>query len=164
METVVAVIAIIAGIIGILGSILPALPGPPLTWVGMLLLYFWGGTDGDGNHMSLTLLLVMLGVTILVSVIDYVVPMYLTKVTGGSKYASRGALIGLILGTFFIPPFGMIIGSFLGAFLLELYFARKSSTDALKSAAGSFLGFIVGTGLKIIACCVMIVYIFIYSF
>ena len=146
METVVAIIAIIAGIIGILGSILPALPGPPLTWVG------------------LTLLLVMLGVTILVSVIDYVVPMYLTKVTGGSKYASRGALIGLILGTFFIPPFGMIIGSFLGAFLLELYFARKSSTDALKSAAGSFLGFIVGTGLKIIACCVMIVYIFIYSF
>ena len=56
----------------------------------------------------------------------------------------------------------MIIGSFLGAFLLELYYARKSTPDALKSAAGSFLGFILGTGLKLIACCVMMYYIIVY--
>ena len=88
--------------------------------------------------------------------------MYLTKATGGSKYASRGALAGLILGSFNVPPVGMILGSFIGAFLLELYYARKSSGDALKSAAGSFLGFILGTGLKIIACCVMMYYIVVY--
>lgn len=162
METVIAILAVLAGIIGIIGSILPALPGPPLTWVGMLLLYFWGGTNGDGEPMSLTILLVMLGVTIAVSIIDYIVPMYLTKATGGSKYASRGALAGLILGSLIVPPVGMILGSFIGAFLLELYYARKSSGDALKSAAGSFLGFILGTGLKIIACCVMMYYIVVY--
>lgn len=162
METFIAIVAILAGLIGIIGSVLPALPGPPLTWVGMLLLYFWGGTDGNGNTMSLTLLLVMLGVTVAVSIIDYVVPMYFTKATGGSKYASRGALSGLILGSFFIPPFGMILGSFLGAFLMELYYARKNSSDALKSAFGSFLGFIIGTGLKIVACCVMMYCIVVY--
>lgn len=162
MEIFIAIVAVLAGVIGILGSILPALPGPPLTWVGMLLLYFWGGTDSSGEHMSLTLLLVMLGVTILVSVIDYIVPMYLTKATGGSKYAGRGALAGLVLGSFVFPPFGMIIGSFLGAFLLELYYARKESSDALKAAMGSFLGFLLGTGIKIAACCVMMVYIIIY--
>ena len=85
--------------------------------------------------------------------------MYLTKATGGTKYAERGALVGLILGSFLIPPLGMIIGSFLGAFLMEIYYARKTSGDALKAAAGSFLGFLLGTGIKIVACCVMMYYI-----
>lgn len=164
MEIVVAIIAVLCGVIGILGSILPALPGPPLTWAGLLLLYFWGGTNGDGEPMSLTVLLVMLGVTVLVSIIDYVVPMYLIKATGGTKYAERGALVGLILGSFLIPPLGMIIGSFLGAFLMEIYYARKTSGDALKAAAGSFLGFLLGTGIKIVACCVMMYYIVVYMF
>ena len=52
METVIAIVAVLAGLIGILGSILPALPGPPLSWAGMLLLYFWGGTNGAGDKMS----------------------------------------------------------------------------------------------------------------
>ena len=90
MEVVIGILAVIAGVVGILGSILPALPGPPLSWVGMLLLYFWGGTNGAGEEMSLTLLLVWLGITVAVTILDYVVPAYFTKVTGGSKYASIG--------------------------------------------------------------------------
>ena len=134
METFIAIVAVIAGIIGIIGSILPALPGPPLSWAGMLLLYFWGGTNGKGEEMSLTILLVMLGVTIVVSILDYVVPSYLTKATGGSKYAGRGALVGLLIGMFFIPPWGMIIGSFLGAFLCEIHYAKKEPLSAHSSA------------------------------
>ena len=152
----------LAGVIGILGSVLPALPGPPLAWVGMLLLYLWGGTDGAGEHMSLTILLVMLGVTVAVCVIDYIVPLYFTKLTGGTKAAERGAMAGLIFGLFVVPPVGMILGSFLGAFLAELYYARKSTGAALKSAFGSFLGFLAGTGLKLIACGVMMYYIIVY--
>ena len=162
MEVLIAVLAVLAGVTGILGSILPALPGPPLTWVGMLLLYFWGGTDGAGEHMSLTLLLVMLGITVAVSIIDYVVPLYFTRLNGGTKAAERGAMAGLIFGLFVVPPVGMILGSFLGAFLAELYYARKTTGDALKSALGSFLGFITGTGLKLIACGVMMYYIIVY--
>ena len=108
------------------------------------------------------ILLVMLGVTVLVSVLDYVVPAYLTKVTGGTKYAERGALAGLIIGAFIIPPFGMIILSFVGAFVCEIYYASKNTTEALKSAFGSFLGFIVGTGLKLMACGIMLYYIIVY--
>lgn len=162
MEILIAILAVLAGVVGILGSILPALPGPPLTWVGMLLLYFWGGTDGSGEHMSLTLLLVMLGITVAVSIIDYVVPLYFTRLTGGTKAAERGAMAGLIFGLFVVPPVGMILGSFLGAFLTELYYARKTTGDALKSALGSFLGFITGTGLKLIVCGVMMYYIIVY--
>lgn len=161
MEIVIGILAVLAGVIGIVGSILPALPGPPLSWLGMLLLYFWGGTNGKGEEMSLTILLVMLGVTIAVSIIDYLVPAYLTRVTGGSKYAGRGAIIGMIAGIF-LSPLGMIVLSFLGAFLAEIIYAKKQSGAALKSALGSFLGFLVGTGIKLAACGVMMYYIIVY--
>ena len=162
MEIVIGILAVLAGIIGILGSVLPALPGPPLSWVGMLLLYFWGGTNSHGDEMSLTILLVMLGVTILVSVLDYVIPSYLTRVTGGSKAAEWGTFIGMVFGIFVMPPWGMIIFSVLGAFLAEILFANKNGSEALKSALGSFLGVIVGTGLKLVACGVMMYYIIVY--
>ena len=139
MEIIIGILAVLAGIIGILGSVLPALPGPPLSWVGMLLLYFWGGTNSHGDEMSLTILLVMLGVTILVSVLDYVIPSYLTRVTGGSKAAEWGTFIGMVFGIFVMPPWGMIIFSVLGAFLAEILFANKNGSEALKSALGSFL-------------------------
>ena len=162
MEIIIGILAVLAGIIGILGSVLPALPGPPLSWVGILLLYFWGGTNSHGDEMSLTILLVMLGVTILVSVLDYVIPSYLTRVTGGSKAAEWGTFIGMVFGIFVMPPWGMIIFSVLGAFLAEILFANKNGSEALKSALGSFLGFIVGTGLKLVACGVMMYYIIVY--
>ncbi len=161
METFIAVLAVVFGIVGIVGSVLPALPGPPVSWVGMLLLYFWGGTNGAGEGMSLTLLLVWLAVTVVITVLDYIVPMYFTKWTGGSKYASIGTMVGLIAGIIF-TPIGMILGAFLGAFLGELLFARKEAGESLVAALGAFLGFIVGTGMKLIVCAVMFYYIIVY--
>ena len=150
--------AIVAGIIGIAGSILPGLPGTPVSWVGLLLLYIWGPED-----MALKTLIVWGIVVVLVSVVDYVVPMYFTKLTGGSKYAERGALVGLVAGII-LTPIGMILGSFLGAFFFELYYTRKGSSQALKAAIGSFLGFITGTGLKTIVAVLILWKIFVYAF
>ena len=162
MDIAISILAIVAGIIGIVGSILPAIPGPPVSWVGMLVLYIWGnGTNSSGEPMSLKVLLIWLIVTVVVSIVDYLVPMYFTKVTGGSKYAERGAMAGLIIGIF-LTPVGMILGSFLGAFLSELYYNRKGASQALKAAFGSFLGFITGTGLKAIAACLMMWQIIVY--
>ena len=151
MDTLVIILAILAGIIGIAGSILPGLPGPPLSWVGLLILYIWGnGTNVAGEPMSTTTLLIWGVVTVAVTVVDYLVPMYFTKITGGSKYAERGALIGLIAGII-LTPIGMIAGSFLGAFLAEILYAKKDPASSLKAAIGSFIGFIAGTGIKTIA-------------
>ena len=164
MDILISIIAILAGIIGIAGSILPGLPGPPVSWVGMLLLYIWGtGSDVSGASMSGRTLLIWGIVVAVVSVIDYFVPMYFTKVTGGSRYAERGALAGLIIGVF-LTPLGMILGSFVGAFLSELYYNRQGSAQALKAAFGSFLGFITGTGLKTIISIIMMWKIIIFAF
>ena len=162
MDLLISILAVVAGIIGIAGSILPGLPGTPVSWVGLLILYIWGnGTNAAGDPMSLKTLIIWGVVVAIVSVVDYVVPMYFTKVTGGSKYAERGAMAGLLLGIIYTPV-GMFLGAFLGAFLAELYYTRQGAVQALKAAIGSFLGFITGTGLKTIVACLIMWKIIVY--
>ena len=146
-----------AGIIGIAGSILPGLPGPPVSWVGLLILYIWGnGVNGAGEPLSPAALIVWGVVVVAVTVIDYIVPPLLTKKMGGSRYAEKGSLYGMIFGIIFTPV-GMILGSFLGALIAELAIAKKNLDEALNAAVGSFLGFILGTGIKTI-CAVLILW------
>lgn len=168
METTIVILAILAGLFGIVGSIVPGLPGPPVSWIGLLLLYFWGpGLNASGNPMPLSGLIIWGVAMVVVTVLDYIVPLYFTKVTGGSKYAGRGATVGLIVGLLFTPlvgPFGMIIGAFLGAFIAELSWGKKTKGEAMKSAAGSFIGFFVGTGLKIIVSVLIFWRIIVYAF
>lgn len=162
MSTVIIILAVLAGIIGIAGSILPGLPGPPISWLGLMILYFWGhGANAAGESMSLTFLLVWLAITIVVSIVDYIVPAWFTKVTGGSRAAGRGALIGLFAGMF-IPPIGIILGTLGGAFLAEFLVSRKDGWDSAKSAIGALLGFLSGTGIKLMASGLMMYYIIVY--
>ncbi len=158
METLIVILAILAGVTGIAGSILPALPGTSFSWIGLFLLYMWGPVP-----VPVKVLIIWGIVVIAVSIVDYMVPMFFTKVTGGSKYAERGAMIGLIAGII-LTPVGMILGSFLGAFLAEIYWGGKDSRAALKAALGSFVGFIAGTGIKTIASSLILWQIVIYAF
>ena len=112
--------------------------------------------------MALSFLLIWLAITIVVCVVDYVVPAYFTRVTGGSKAAGRGAIIGLIAGMF-IPPVGIILGTLGGAFLAEFLVARKDGWQSAKSAIGALLGFLFGTGIKLIASGLMMYHIIIFS-
>ena len=156
MDLFISILAVVAGVAGIVGSIMPALPGPPLSWLGLHILFLWGnGTDSAGNPLALEGLLIWGAVVVAVTVIDYFVPMYFTKITGGSRFAEKGATVGLIAGII-LTPVGMILGSFLGAFLFELYYSRKGVEPALKAAFGSFLGFITGTGIKTIVSCLIL--------
>ena len=146
-SVVLIVIAIILGVIGIVGSIVPGLPGPPIGWVGILLAFLshlLGGVD-----MTLTSVLIWLGVTIVVTVLDYIVPAKFTELAGGTKAGSTGALIGMIIGIF-LTPIGMIPCSLAGAFIAEWLQAGQTPAAALKSALGTFVGVLAGTGMKLI--------------
>lgn len=146
------ILALVAAVFGIVGSILPGLPGPPVSWVGILLLYI--DSRGGDDPVTLASLLVWLFVTIIVTVLDYVVPAMTTRAAGGHKAASTGALIGLIAGMF-LTPVGMIAGALLGAFIGELIVTDKGVFSAFKAGLGAFVGFIFGTGLKLISSGVM---------
>jgi hypothetical protein len=164
METFIAILAIVLGIVGIIGSVAPGLPGPPLSWLGMLALYIWGGgTNGSGDPLSTQFLLLWLAIVVMISILDYFVPAYFTKLTGGTKWGGWGAIAGLFIGLIY-PPVGMILGSVLGAFAAELLFAGKDPGTSVKAAFGAFLGFIFGTGLKLTCSAVMLFYIIIYAF
>ena len=71
--------------------------------------------------------------------------------------------IGLVAGII-LTPIGMIAGSFLGAFLAELIWAKKDLLGSLKAAVGSFIGFMLGTGLKTIVACLIMWQIIVYAF
>ena len=162
MSIVIIILAVLAGIIGIAGSILPGLPGPPISWAGLLILHIWGnGTNAAGDPMTTKFLLIWLAITIVVCIIDYVVPAYFTRITGGSKAAGRGAIIGLIVGMF-VPPVGIILGTLGGAFLAEFLVSRKNGWESTKSAVGALLGFFFGTGIKLIASGLMMYYIIVF--
>ncbi|MBR6347162.1 MAG: DUF456 domain-containing protein [Bacteroidales bacterium] len=164
METVIIIIAIVLGIVGIIGSIVPGIPGPPISWLGLFVLYLWGsGTNGAGDAMSTSFLLWWLLATTVVTVLDYVIPGYFTKVTGGSKYGSTGAIIGMLLGLF-IPPVGIFVGALLGAFAGELIFAGRDTSGSIRSALGALAGFLAGTGVKLIVTGIMLYEIIVYAF
>lgn len=167
MEVLVQISAVGLGIVGILGCILPVIPGPPLSYTGLLILYLWanhplpGGVD---NEITGRFMIVWLVITVVVSILDYLVPAFFTKLTGGSREAVRGSVAGMLVGVVFFPPFGILAGAFLGALLGEIIFNRKNIGASLLSASGAFLGFIFGTGLKLTASGVMLYYMFVYIF
>lgn len=155
MGTALAVAAVILGVLGIVGSIVPALPGPPLSWLGMLMMFLRHQVYGAGEPVNVSVLLVWLGVTVLVTILDYLVPGWMTKMTDGSKYAGWGATIGLLVGML-VPPVGIVLGALAGAFLAELAFAGSDLWTSAKSAAGAFIGFLLGAGLKLMASGIML--------
>lgn len=147
MDGLLLVSGFVCMIIGVFGSFMPVLPGPSISWVGILLLYLTNAIEN--NYWILVFTLVF---TIFISVLDYVIPAKGTKRFGGSNYGIWGTNIGLIIGIFVPIPFGFVIGAFLGAFLGELYYNSKDKKRALKAATGSLLGFLASSFMKFVVC------------
>jgi uncharacterized protein YqgC (DUF456 family) len=159
VEIVLVIIAFILLIAGILGAVVPILPGPPLSFIGLLLLQ-WSGFAG----FSSSFLWLFGCITIAVTVMDYLLPSLMARWFGGSRAAAIGSFIGLLVGLFFFPPFGMIVGSFIGAMMGEFIHNGAKGLKAFKVAFGAFLAFIAGAGAKLITSSVMLYYAVIAMF
>lgn len=151
MDLFLAILGGILMIIGLVGCFVPLLPGPPLSYVGLLVLQF----RADAPFSS-TFLLVWAGITMAVTAVDYFVPVWGTRRWGGSSYGMWGCAIGLVAG-FWFGPLGIILGPFVGAFVGEML-RHQNSDAALRAAVGSFFGFLMGTIIKLIASGMMFYY------
>ena len=141
-------------LVGIVGCVVPVIPGPVLAFGGLLCLL------PTAHALSSTAFCVWGGVTALVVVLDYAVPMMGAKVFHCSRWGTFGCFVGTIVGVFFFP-LGLILGPFLGAFLGELIAERKVS-ESIVGGLGALFGFLTGTLLKLLACSVM-AYVFVHA-
>ncbi len=141
METLWIIFGFILILTGLIGSFLPVIPGPPISYGGLLLLHFFGG-----QTFSTTILFTYALLSVLLLFLDYYLPIWTTKKFGGSKAGQWGATIGVLAGLF-VGPWGIVLGPLVGAYIGELFMGR-SNQDAWQSAKGAFLGFLLGTGLK----------------
>lgn len=148
MEVTLLILSGLMMLIGIIGCIVPGLPGTPIAYVGL-----WIAQATDRVDFSWQFLLVWGIVTIVVTVLDYVVPAWGTKRFGGTRWGVWGSTIGVFVGLFF-GAVGVIVGPLVGAVLGELL-GGKEVRQALRAGWGSFIGLLCGTILKLICCGLM---------
>ena len=146
MDILLVSIGFIFMLVGIMGAILPVLPGVPISWLGLLMIYLAPSVPMDWVFLSITLVL-----AILLYILDYIIPAIGTRRFGGSKAGAWGAIIGLFVGIIAPIPFGILIGPFAGALIGELLFNKTEGKQALKAAFGSFVGFLASTFMKLFA-------------
>ena len=149
--TVLIIVGLLLALIGLVGCILPGIPGPPLSFLALIILCY----AKNWEPFSSTFLIIMAGVTILMTMLDYVVLAAGAKKYGASKLSVWGSILGMLLGLFFFPPWGMLIGAFAGALAGELV-VGKGGKKALRAGWGVFLGNMIGIVLKLAFCGVML--------
>lgn len=146
--SIIITIGIILLVIGLVSCVLPPLPGPPIAYSALLLAYF---ALDKTNDLPFWLLMVYGILLAIITVVDYLLPVWSTKKFGGTKAGVRGCFIGILIGILLSPfgGFSIILCPFLGAIIGELIDGQNVET-AVKSGIGSFIGFLLTSGLKII--------------
>ena len=135
MDYLLIILSLMCLIIGLIGSVIPILPGPPISWIGSITFLF----------------------AIASLFFDWIIPSKMIKKFKGTKFGIYGAVIGAIIGLFSPFIFGFIIGLVLGAFIGELIYDSKDLKRALIATIGSFIGFILSTGINFtIALCMLL--------
>jgi len=159
MDIVIIIIGFILVLIGLVGVFIPVLPGPPLSWLGVWML-FW--TDAISlDFIGYFLLFYTLVLALISLILEYLIPAIGAKYLKGTKYGIWGNYIGLIIGLFTPVPFGFLIFSFLGALAGELLYDHKDFKRALSAAIGTLIGFLVSVFLNTGIALVMLI-VFLY--
>ena len=136
--------------VGIAGVLVPGLPGAPLVFGGLLLAAWADGFQNVGV-LTITLLAVM---TILAFGVDFLSASLGAKRAGASREAVIGAALGTLIGIFF-GFVGIVLGPFVGAVTGE-FLARRNLGQAGRAGAATWIGFILGIGVKLVLAFAMV--------
>ncbi len=135
---------LIIAIVAVVGSLLPVIPGPPLGFAALLILSF----AKNWEPFSTEFLIIAGAIALLTAILDNVLPAEGARRYGASKFGIVGAVLGIVAGFLVLPPLGIVIGALVGAVAGELA-ANKSGHDALRAGWGVFIGFMVGTAIRV---------------
>ncbi|HLS08154.1 DUF456 domain-containing protein [Lentibacillus sp.] len=156
LDIIVWIIIIALIIASFAGVIFPIIPSPLVLWVGFLLYHFVINAD----ELTWFFWTAMAVLTAILIVADVIANSYFVKKYGGSKWGERGAAIAVIVGSFIIPPFGILVIPFITVLIIELTQA-KTFEEAIRASIGSLIGFLGGAVAKVVIQLVMIVWFFI---
>jgi uncharacterized protein YqgC (DUF456 family) len=144
LETIAIVIGSIFVLVGIAGCVLPILPGPVLIFLGLLILAL---LKDFFPPLTPTLMIVMAILTVVVTIGDYMIPLWGAKKYGTSKWGIWGSVAGMSIGLLF-SPFGMLLGAVIGAVAVE-WLVQKEKGKAFKAGWGIIVGSLLGAVLKL---------------
>jgi uncharacterized protein YqgC (DUF456 family) len=153
LDVIIIVIGLILALVGMVGCILPIIPGPIISFCALLLLSW----TKNWQVFSPVFLIIMSALGAFLMVFDYIAPALGAKKYGASKSGLWGSAIGMIIGIFLIPPWGMIVGAFIGALIGELA-TGKSGRNSLRAGWGILIGNMFGIGLKLAFTAVILFY------
>jgi uncharacterized protein YqgC (DUF456 family) len=136
--------------VGLAGTLLPGLPGTPLVFGG-LLLAAW--TD-DFQNVGVGTIILLAVLTLLAFGVDFISSSIGARRAGASREAVIGAALGTFIGLFF-GLIGIVFGPFAGAVIGE-FLARRSLEQAGRAGLGTWVGFILGTGVKLMLAFTMV--------
>ena len=159
MDIVIIILGLLLSLVGLAGCLLPVIPGPPLSFLALIIL----SLVKNWEPFSPTLLIILAIITVFVSIFDNIAPVAGAKKYGASKWGFWMSVAGMLIGLIFFPPWGIILGTFIGAFVGELI-SGKEGSHALRAGWGVFVGTFVGIGLKLAASGVMLFYYIKYMF
>ncbi len=120
----------------------------------LIFIFIWAWTGGFAL-ISITEILIILGLLILLEILEFALSGLASKYSGAEKRSAFLAIIGGLLGTFVLGSLffiagavlGLFLGSYLGAYLGEIQ-AGKSKADAKRAALGALMGNIAGKLIK----------------
>lgn len=153
LDIIIWVVIAVLFILSFVGIIFPIVPSVLVIWGGFLLYHFVLNNEA----LNIVFWIVMVILTVVLIAADIIANSYFVKKYGGSKWGERGAAVAVIIGSFIIPPFGIIIIPFLVVFVIEMI-QKRTSQEAFRASLGSLIGFLGGAVAKVVLQLVMIVW------
>lgn len=156
VEVFIWIIIIALFFLSFVGIIFPLIPSSLIVWIGFLLYHFLI----DGDKLTYIFWIVMAVLTIFLIASDIITNSYFVKKFGGSKWGERGAVVAVIIGSFIMPPFGILILPFVTVLAIEMI-QKHTPKEALLASIGSLIAFLSGAIAKVVIQFIMIIWFFI---
>ncbi len=155
---------VLAGLL-CLGAIVFGIPG---NWIILLIAVIIAAVGGF-QKISLGVLLLLLGLSLLAELLEFLIGYFGARIKGASRWASLSAIVFSIIGALLmvgLPPvlgplIGAFLGAFLGAFAVELW-TRKKLQDAYQAGLAAMIGRIGAMVSKVAVAVTMVVIVVYY--
>ncbi len=99
----------------------------------------------SGGELSILIAIALVSIAT-----DFLSGLFGAKMSGAHGKSIFIGMLASFLGFFAFPPFGGIMGLFLGVLVSEMIFRTKSVEGAVKSAKGAVIGTVVGMIVNIV--------------